>query len=639
MRRFLFIVFVSLVSSGAGFSQTGNWTWIKGDSTVEAPSIYGIERVSSAANTPGARESSTGSAEKSGNLWLFGGHQISFSSSGSLNDLWKYNVTTNEWTWLKGDTVSDAGGIYGTKGSENLSNKPGARARPVSWLDNSGNFWLFGGDTYDNGDIDFNDLWKYNKVSNQWAWVNGDSVKNIAGFYGSKGTGSIFNKPGARSRSVSWTDKAGSLWLFGGTARHLSGVPGHHFNDLWRYDPSSNIWTWVSGDSTANVEGIYGTQGIASINNKPGARDGSVSWIDSAGNFWLFGGTGYTAGGEGLLNDLWKYNPLTNEWTWVKGSSSFNASASYGTQGIASPTNTPKASDGSTGWIDSLQNLYLFGGTGNVPGNQDVYNELWRFNTATNNWTWIKGDAIPNGRGRYGMQGTSSPTAKPGARERLVGWAGLNTGYIFGGYGYSSPYHGILNDVWKFEPFNTLPVHLLTFTALLQQDKVNLNWKVENEQNFDRYEVERSPNGLEFVKIQNVKCKIESGSKHEYNTIDDVSQLTTHNSLYYRLKLLDKDGKFSYSNIEKVRLPKEDPLFTLYPNPAVSNVQLQLNKTINGTVTVEVVDVAGKIVISKSYNVAGNNITVSTQKLPQGDYNVRLLYNNEQYVQKLVVVK
>jgi N-acetylneuraminic acid mutarotase len=91
------------------------------------------------------------------------------------------------------------------------------------------------------------------------------------------------------------------LWLFGG---------GGQFNDLWKFSPTTKEWTWVSGSNTGNVSGIYGTQGVAAASNVPGGREGSVSWIDSNGNLWLFGGIGYDSTGTvGYLNDLWRYQP------------------------------------------------------------------------------------------------------------------------------------------------------------------------------------------------------------------------------------------------------------------------------------------------------------------------------------------
>ena len=69
-----------------------------------------------------------------------------------------------------------------------------------------------------------------------------------------------------------------------------------------------NLWTWVSGSNTYLQKGIYGTKGTAASSNIPGARNSAVSWLDSSGKLWLFGGDGYdSAGNQGLLNDLWQY--------------------------------------------------------------------------------------------------------------------------------------------------------------------------------------------------------------------------------------------------------------------------------------------------------------------------------------------
>ena len=59
-----------------------------------------------------------------------------------------------------------------------------------------------------------------------------------------------------------------------------------------------NSWTWISGSNSDNQNGIYGTKGIASSSNIPGARLGSISWIDSNNNLWLFGGEGYDINGN-----------------------------------------------------------------------------------------------------------------------------------------------------------------------------------------------------------------------------------------------------------------------------------------------------------------------------------------------------
>ena len=144
-------------------------------------------------------------------------------------------------------------------------------------------------------------------------------------------------------------------------------------NDLWKFDGTN--WTWVSGSSTVNQPGVYGTKGVSASTNIPGGHDSGVSWTDSTGNLWLFGGGGYDGvGNQGNLNDLWKFDG-TN-WTWVSGASTVNQTGVYGTQGVAASTNIPGARNSSVSWTDSKGNLWLFGG--NSPSDDD-FNDLWKF--------------------------------------------------------------------------------------------------------------------------------------------------------------------------------------------------------------------------------------------------------------------
>ena len=64
-----------------------------------------------------------------------------------------------------------------------------------------------------------------------------------------------------------------------------------YFNDLWKY--SNGEWTWISGNKSATVAGVYGTQGVPSPSNYPGGRKFMGFGIDSSGSFWIFGGYGF----------------------------------------------------------------------------------------------------------------------------------------------------------------------------------------------------------------------------------------------------------------------------------------------------------------------------------------------------------
>ena len=198
----------------------------------------------------------------------------------------------------------------------------------------------------------------------QWVWEGGLNTVNASGVYGTQGTASASNVPGARYSASSWTDSSGNSWLFGGVGYDSTGGAGN-LNDLWRYSPSTKEWTWISGGNGVNAAGVYGTQATASASNAPGARYSASSWIDPSGDLWLFGGYGYDATGtQGELNDLWEYVPSSGQWTWVGGDAVANAAAIFGTLGVASASDVPGGRQAANSWSDSSGNLWLFGGIG-----------------------------------------------------------------------------------------------------------------------------------------------------------------------------------------------------------------------------------------------------------------------------------
>ncbi len=434
-------------------SAQNTWTWMKGENATNTPGIYGAQYNPPSANNPGGRMESVTWTDAEGNQWLFGGSGYSISSSGYLNDLWKFNITTNTWTFVKGDLISNLPGVYGTQGIAAPSNRPGARFGSTTWIDASGNLWLFGGNGYSASSFgQLNDLWKFTPSTNNWTWMKGDNSVNQNTVYGTQGIHAISNKPGARSHGVSWTDASGGMWMFGGIG--FTASASGYLNDLWKYEPMSNEWTWMSGGSATNAYGSYGSQGIPAVSNIPGSRSESISWFDASGKLWLFGGTGYAASGTGgNLNDLWNYKPGTNEWTWVKGDITTYVNGIYGTLRIESPANKPGSRMRSTAWVDGTGNFWMFGGVGNpASGGTGYLNDLWCYRPSTNNWVWVKGDNTTNQFTNYGTLNVPSNTNKPGGREAPSPWTDANGNlWLFGGSGYGTSGGGFLNDLWKFD--------------------------------------------------------------------------------------------------------------------------------------------------------------------------------------------
>lgn len=306
-----------------------------------------------------------------------------------------------------------------------------------------------------------------NAQTNEWAWMGGSVTGGSFGVYGTLGTPAPGNAPGGRSQPVSWTDSKGNLWLFGGNGFDSAGNPGY-LNDLWEVNPSSNEWTWVGGSSTLSGDfssgaGAYGTLGMPAEGNIPPGRSGAVSWIDAKGNLWLFGGFSYSSAGYALFNDMWEFNPTTNEWAWMSGSnmdacwSECGQSGVYGTLGTAAAGNVPGARDNAISWTDSKGNLWLFGGAGyDSAGNQGNLNDLWKFSPSTSEWTWMSGADTVNQPGVPGTLRTPAPGNVPAARNGAVSWIDSSGNFwLFGGVGIDGPNSSIgsfLNDLWEFNP-------------------------------------------------------------------------------------------------------------------------------------------------------------------------------------------
>lgn len=430
------------------------WTWVNGSNASGSMGNYGTLRAPAANNSPPAREATGSALGPSGTLWLFGGYSYVGSSAYSyLNDLWKYDMASGDWTWMAGASTTGTVGVYpstvGTGGS--ASYFPGARSDASLWVDATGNVWLFGGT---DGTNYFNDLWKFDGT--YWTWVAGSSTTNVAGSYpATPGTGgSLTYFPGARRAAGSWIDGTGNLWLFGGT--NASSSVNHYLADLWKFD--GTYWTWMGGSSSINATGVYGNKGTAATTNAPGARMEPARGIDASGTFWMFGGYGVDgSGNQGYLNDLWTY--AGGEWTWRSGatvSSSPTASAVYGvfppTVRTSGPTYMPGGRSTAAGAVDGSGHFWVYGGWGyDGAGAQNYLGDLWMFDGTS--WTWESGQNTANQAGVYGMRGTAALTNVPGTRWNPLGWSVGGKLWMFGGSGDdTTTTAGVMNDLWSYEP-------------------------------------------------------------------------------------------------------------------------------------------------------------------------------------------
>lgn len=278
----------------------------------------------------------------------------------------------------------------------------------------------------------------------EWAWMGGSTSYNQPGTYGTLGVPAASNIPGTRMSAARWVDKQGILWLFGGVGLDSVGAEGQ-LSDLWTF--SNNQWTWNGGSDLVYGAGTYGTKGIASASNWPGARGDALTWVDAEGNFWLFGGFGFdSTGTRGYLNDLWKYSG--REWTWVSGSQLVNHSGSYGTLGTANASNVPGGRYYSSAWLGKDGSFWLYGGAGfDSTGQVGYMSDLWKYSGGE--WTWVAGPNVWGQNAAYGTQGAASAGSTPGDRHGEATWTDSSGNlWLFGGL---NPNTGaFLNDIWKF---------------------------------------------------------------------------------------------------------------------------------------------------------------------------------------------
>src|SRR5689334_3111857 len=96
------------------------------------------------------------------------------------------------------------------------------------------------------------------------------------------------------------------------------------------YSQNTGEWMWIHGSNTVNSAGTFGTQGVPSATNEPPALFEPIEWTDLTGDFWFYGGEDNSFGTH---NDLWKYDPVNKEWTWMTGTHATDDLGSYGTMG------------------------------------------------------------------------------------------------------------------------------------------------------------------------------------------------------------------------------------------------------------------------------------------------------------------
>lgn len=258
------------------------WTLVSGTTLANQNGVYGAENTPAGSNMPGGRQNGVLWADNSGNIWLFGGWGLDSAGTTAtglgpnntqigaiLNDLWEYNTTTHQWTWVSGSNTANQNGVYGAQGMSNITlngsatNIPGSRWGAVGWVDPDSsagaNLFLFGGfglgskSSQPTGFL--NDIWEYQMSTGQWIWWKGSNDVNQPTDYITTPQNyfqynDVNNVVGGRRAPAAWLPPDplipaandvdgdnGYVFIFGGEGYAASGGPYGELNDLARFLP------------------------------------------------------------------------------------------------------------------------------------------------------------------------------------------------------------------------------------------------------------------------------------------------------------------------------------------------------------------------------------------------------------------
>ncbi len=182
-----------------------------------------------------------------------------------------------------------------------------------------------------------------------------------------------------------------------------------------------------------------------------------------------------------------------------------------------------------------------------------------------------------------------------------------------------------------------LPVEFAEFTASRQADgSVRLDWQTFQEINNDYFEIEKQREGGEFEALARVAG---AGTTYETQTYRYYDQTKMAKVNYYRLRQVDLDGSFTYSNVVQVNM-EETLEVTVYPNPANTFVTVKIDGQRPQAPTMEFFDGAGRMVYATALKANSYETVLPLPKtLPSGIYHYRVRTADRLHTGRLTVVR
>jgi hypothetical protein len=182
-----------------------------------------------------------------------------------------------------------------------------------------------------------------------------------------------------------------------------------------------------------------------------------------------------------------------------------------------------------------------------------------------------------------------------------------------------------------------LPVNITKFAATQQAKNIALEWKVSNQLNMLKYEVERSTNGINFTTAA-VQSAI-AGNSYTYNWVDEH---TTTGNNFYRIRCVGITGSTSYSTIVNVKMGSDFSGINIYPNPVINNIiALQFTGMQKGIYNLRLLSSMGQVLFTNSINLNSSNSTQTVTPLgnmAKGNYYLEIVGPDNFKVSKSISV-
>lgn len=444
-------------------------------------------------------------------------------------------------------------------------------------------------------DTDYRDFWEYNAILDTWTQKSDFAAP-------SPGLGGRKNAVGFAIGTKGYIGTGGNY-------------SGNNLKDVWEYNPANNTWT-----QKTDFGGVIDNSGVAFvINGIAYVRSGDVASMAAGTAFWSFDGTlwtqkndlaivrrgaaGFAINGKGYLGtglgnspdnirykDFYEYNPLTNAWTQK---ADFGGSVRFNAVGFSTSTKGYIALGYDTSPTEE-QSFWEYDPTGN-----------------SNAGTWTRLTDFPGGH-----------------RSQAFGFAINNECFIGTGNWGTGAEGNYFSDFYQYSPSGApvLPVELthITAAAVAQQEQVNVHWETATEKQSDYFAIERrSKLTAEFEEIGRVKSAGNSSKTLIYNFLDEKP---IYGISYYRLRLVDEDGKTAYSKMVSVTY-RGGAKIKVFPTFTEGSITIENgDKRIDG---VFVWNASGQLMLQSKQT------QLDLSALPKGLYHIQIKAGGEQFVEKI----